>query len=142
MGTPEDVAAEKYFTPPEVEIDKCVIHHWEQRTNHGTDFPCDYWDCSHKVCHGDKYCLEMYPEGQVESYCLECSAFFMAQAIDYLFKGLKEGYTKTDCPGKPRDGCASERTLGTKKERREHEQGCPFIGELSVEDCPQCGGTS
>jgi len=90
MGTPEDVAAEEYFTPPEVEVDKCIIHHWERRTHHGSTFSCDYWDCPHKIQEGEKYYLEMYPEGQVMSYCLECSAFFMAQAIDYLLKGWKK----------------------------------------------------
>jgi hypothetical protein len=94
MGTPEDVAAEKYFTPPEVEVDKCVIHHWERRTNHGATFNCDYWDCAHKIQPKEKFCIEFYPEGHIHSYCLECSAFFMAQAIDYLFKGLKEEYTR------------------------------------------------
>lgn len=91
MGTPEDVAAEQYFTPPEVEIDHCVIHHWERRTHRGVEFRCDYWDCAHKVQDGEKYYMELYPGGQTESFCLECSAFFMAQAIDFLLKEVKHG---------------------------------------------------
>ena len=84
MGTIEDVAAEKYFTPPEVEVNKCVIHHWERRTNDKFVWHCDYWDCPNKIQAGEKYYIEMYPDGHVMSYCLECAAFFMAQAIDYL----------------------------------------------------------
>jgi len=93
MGTPEDVAAEKYFTPPEVEVNKCVIHHWEKRTHHGLPMDCDYWCCSHKIQDGETCYLELYPNDQCLTLCLECAAFFMAQAIDYLFGGLKEEYT-------------------------------------------------
>lgn len=91
MGTPEDVAAETRFAPPEVEIDKCVIHHWERRTNQGANFSCDGSYCPHKVKTEEKFYLEMYPEGQAMRYCLECSAFFMAQAIDYLLKEIMRG---------------------------------------------------
>ena len=112
MGTPEDVAAETYFTPSEVEINKCVIHHWECRTHHGPEFHCDFWDCPHKIQDGEKFYLELYPEGQYHSYCLECSAYFMAQAIDYLLSYLSEKgvskYPADDCPEKPCEGCASE----------------------------------
>ncbi len=87
MGVSEDVATEAHFTPPEIEIDKCIIHHWEQRTHHGNPFNCDYWDCSHaKIQDGEEFYLEMYPDGHSHYYCLECSAFIMAQAIDYLLK--------------------------------------------------------
>ena len=84
MGTPEDVVAEKYFTPPEVEVNKCVIHHWEKRMHHGPPQNCDYWDCPHKIHDGEVCYLELYPDDQCMTYCLECAAFFMAQAIDYL----------------------------------------------------------
>ncbi len=84
MGTPEDVAAEQYFIPPEVEVNKCVIHHWEKGTHHGRPMNCDFWDCPHKIQDGETYYLELYPEGHLHTYCLECAAFFMAQAIDYM----------------------------------------------------------
>ena len=84
MGTPEDVATEQYFTPPEVEVNKCVIHHWEKRTRHGSPMPCNYWDCANIVRDGETYYLEFYLSDQAMAFCLECAARHMAQAIDYL----------------------------------------------------------
>jgi hypothetical protein len=68
----------------ELEVDKVVIHHWEKETNKGGYFPCNYWDCPHTIRTGDIYYSELYPSEQTESFCPECSAFFMAQALNKL----------------------------------------------------------
>jgi hypothetical protein len=84
MGTPEDVAAEKYFTPPELEIQKHIIHAWEKRIHHGPPTPCNYWDCANVIKDGETCYLELYPEEQCMTFCLDCAATFMAQAIGVL----------------------------------------------------------
>ena len=74
---------------PEIEIEKCVIHRWEKQTS-GREFGCDYWDCSHKIHAGDVYYIELYPDGHVMKYCLECAAFFMTQGVDLLVRNWKK----------------------------------------------------
>ena len=70
----------------ELEVDKLLINHWEKETNNSHTFGCDYWDCSHKIRIGDTYYTELYPGEQSESYCVECSAFFLAQALNLLME--------------------------------------------------------
>ena len=65
-------------------IDKTVISYWERRNNEGNTFNCGYWDCHKQILPGDTYYVELYPQGQIESYCLECSAYFMGQALNTL----------------------------------------------------------
>ena len=65
-------------------VNSLVIHHWDRQINKGMAFNCDYWDCPKKIKTGDKYYVELYPNGHTLSYCLECSAFFMAQALNTL----------------------------------------------------------
>lgn len=76
----------------EVKINNMVIHHWYELTNTEDKFSCDFWDCPHSINPGDKYYSEIYPNGHTMSYCLECSAFFMAQALNTLM----DNYNKKD----------------------------------------------
>ncbi len=73
----------------EIEVDKLVIHHWEKQTNTEGTFACGYWDCPHKIQPDETYYIELYPDGQCESFCLECSSFFMAQALNTLMEKMK-----------------------------------------------------
>ena len=68
----------------ELQINKLVIHSWARQTNDGGTFLCDYWDCPNQILPGDTYYVELYPQEQTESYCLECSAYFMGQALNIL----------------------------------------------------------
>jgi len=81
--------------PEELEVDHLVIHHWEQQRS-SSQFPCDYWDCSHKIHPGDAYYVELYPEGHSLGFCLECSAFFMAQALNTLMDNQLGGRRGND----------------------------------------------
>jgi hypothetical protein len=65
-------------------VDKLVIHCWARNVNEGDTFNCGYWDCANQILPGDTYYDEIYPQGQTESYCLECSAYFMGQALNTL----------------------------------------------------------
>jgi len=80
----------------EVEVNKVIIHRWEMRVNKGAVRDCDYWDCAHKIQPGEEYCNELYPGGHILSYCLKCSAFFMAQALNALLTERQEVKDKAE----------------------------------------------
>ncbi len=69
----------------EIQIKDSVYHKFQRTVNDEYDFPCDYWDCPNKIKHGEVYYLELYPEGQVHQWCLECSAFFATHCNNELF---------------------------------------------------------
>lgn len=69
----------------EIMIDNLVIHPWKEQKHKGATFSCGYWDCPNKIRSGDVYYSNIYPDGNEESYCLKCSCFFMAQAINAFF---------------------------------------------------------
>lgn len=98
----------------ELELNKLIIHQWAKYTNDtGRVFNCDYWDCPHKIKTGETYYVELYLGGQSHQYCLECSAYFMAQALNALVgDGRVQASVRpvSECPGKPCEGCASEGT--------------------------------
>lgn len=77
----------------ELEVDKLIIHHWKKQTNIEPTFNCDYWDCSHKINTNEIFYTELYPEGHDLSFCLECSAFFMSQALNTLMEVTNERHT-------------------------------------------------
>ena len=71
----------------EIRIDGLVVHPWERQRNGSDAFSCDYWDCPNKIERGDTFYLNLYPDGNAHTYCLECSAFFMSQAVNAFMSG-------------------------------------------------------
>ena len=49
-----------------------------------TDGSCDYWDCTRGIKKGEHYYFEDYGSGQGHSYCIDCTAFFMAQKLSHV----------------------------------------------------------
>ena len=111
------------FTDEELIFDDLVIHKWKRQVNKGESLHCDYWDCTHDdTGDGETYYFEEYPEEMGHVYCLECSAYFMAQAtnklFEYITKSIKvdrqmlAGYLNGMCedrthgPEQPRRHCA------------------------------------
>ena len=75
------------LTDEELILDDLMIHKWEKQVNKGEPLLCDFWDCTHyNIGDGETYYFEEYPEGMGHTYCLECSAYFMAQATNKLFE--------------------------------------------------------
>lgn len=75
----------------ELIVSNLLVHHWEKQTNRGGVYNCNYWDCSHKIHEDEVFYLEMYPGGHALSHCLECSSFFMAQAVNTLIENWGQG---------------------------------------------------